>query len=119
MTIAFTILTVLIGVEHLGIMCLEMFASPAAQARAFDLPEQFTKQREARISFANQGIYNGVLGLALVLSQWLFAGMMPIAVARMLLLMVAVVGLYGGLTATKKILLIQFAPAVIALILSI
>ena len=119
MTIAFTVLTVLIGPEHIGIMILEMFASPATQARAFDLPEEFTKQREARISFANQGIYNGVLGLAPVLSQWLFAGMMPIAVGRMLLLMVAVVGLYGGLTATRKILFIQFVPAIIALILSI
>lgn len=119
MTIAFTIVTVLIGIEHLGIMLLEMFGKPATQARAFDLPESFTKQDEARISFANQGIYNGVLGAALILSQWLFAGIAPIMVGRLLLLMVAIVGLYGGLTATKKILLIQFLPAVIGLLLSL
>lgn len=119
MTIAFTIVTILIGIEHLGIMLLEMIGSPATQAKAFELPESFTQQREARISFANQGIYNGVLGAALILSQWLFSGIAPIMVGRLLLLMVAIVGLYGGMTATKKILLIQFIPAIIGLILSI
>lgn len=119
MTIAFTIVTILIGIEHLGIMLLEMFASPATQARAFELPDDFTKQPAARISFANQGVYNGVLGAALILSQWLFVGIVPIMVGRMLLLMVAIVGLYGGFTATKKIWLLQFLPAIVGLVLSI
>ena len=41
MGIAFEIVTILIGIEHLGIMVLEMFASPAKQAKAFDMEESF------------------------------------------------------------------------------
>lgn len=119
MGIAFVILTVLIGVEHIGIMLVEMWASPKKQAEMFDLNESYTKQKEARVSFANQGIYNGMLGLSLIASQWLFTGMNAIMVSRLLLVFVAVVGLYGGLTASKKIWFVQFLPAVIALILSI
>ena len=56
MGIAFEIVTILIGIEHLGIMVLEMFASPAKQAKAFDMEESFLRQKAARTSMANQGI---------------------------------------------------------------
>ena len=68
---------------------------------------------------ANQGIYNGMLGVSLIASQFIFLGMTAIMVGRLLLIFVAVVGLYGALTATKKIWLFQFIPAVIGLILSL
>ena len=119
MGITFEIVTILIGIEHLGIMLLKMFASPAKQARAFDMDEDFLRQRPARISMANQGIYIGMLGLSLIVSQFIFAGMTAILVGRLLLLFVAVVGLYGALTATKKIWLFQFIPAIIGLLLSL
>lgn len=117
--IAFVVLTILIGIEHIGIMLAEMLASPKRQAEMFGLNESYTKQKEARISFANQGIYNGMLGLSLIGSQWLFTGINAIMVGRLLLVFVAVVGLYGALTVSKKIWFVQFLPAVIALILSI
>lgn len=119
MGIAFEIVTILIGIEHLGIMVLEMFASPQKQAKAFEMDESFLQQRAARISMANQGIYNGMLGGLLIVSQFIFPGMTAIMVGRLLLLFVAVVGLYGALTATKKIWLFQFIPAIIGLILSL
>ena len=119
MGIAFEIVTILIGIEHLGIMVLEMFASPAKQAKAFDMEESFLRQKAARISMANQGIYNGMLGALLIISQFIFPGITAIMVGRLLLIFVAIVGLYGALTATKKILLFQFIPAVIGLILSL
>lgn len=55
------IVTMFVAIEHLGIMALEIFGNPAQQAKAFDLPLKFTQQHEARVSFANQGIYNGAL----------------------------------------------------------
>lgn len=118
MKLVFTIITVLIGIEHLGIMLVEMFASPLKQAEAFDMAESFTRQPAARISMANQGIYNGMLGLLLILSQFLFHGSASILAGQLLLLFVAVVGLYGALTATKKIIWAQFVPALVGLILS-
>lgn len=119
MGIAFEIVTILIGIEHVGIMLLEMFGRPATQARAFAMDESFVRQKAARVSLANQGIYNGMLGLALIVSQFIFPGITAIMVGRMLLIFVAVVGLYGALTATKKIWFFQFLPAIIGLILSL
>ena len=82
MGIAFEIVTILIGIEHLGIMVLEMFASPAKQAKAFDMEESFLRQKAARTSMANQGIYNGMLGVSLIASQFIFLGMTAIMVGR-------------------------------------
>lgn len=111
------ILTILVGVEHLGIMALEMFASPAKQAAAFGLPEAYTKQKEARVAMANQGIYNGMLGLLLVATNWLFDFPDRLQVWALLLLFVVVVAFYGGLTVGKKVWLMQMLPALLAEVL--
>lgn len=57
-----------------------------------------------------------MLGLSLLLSFWLFSGSVQYSVQLLLLSYVAVVACYGGFTATKKIWLIQFLPAVLAII---
>lgn len=112
------IVTMFVAIEHLGIMALEIFGNPAQQAKAFDLPLKFTQQHEARVSFANQGIYNGALGAAIIANYWLFSGATLVLVWQMLLVFVMVVALFGALTATKKIILIQFLPALIAFLLT-
>lgn len=116
MLIIATILVAVVGIEHLGIMLLEMFGQPQQQAKSFDLSSEFTKIPEVRVLLANQGIYNGMLGLSLLLSFWLFSGPVQYSIQLLLLSFVAVVACYGGFTATKKIWLIQFLPAVLAII---
>ncbi|HJF54508.1 MAG TPA: DUF1304 domain-containing protein [Limosilactobacillus coleohominis] len=116
MLIIATILVAVVGIEHLCIMLLEMFGQPQQQAKSFDLSSDFTKIPEVRVLLANQGIYNGMLGLSLLLSFWLFNGSVQYSIQLLLLSFVAVVACYGGLTATKKIWLIQFLPAVLAII---
>ncbi|HJA47052.1 MAG TPA: DUF1304 domain-containing protein [Candidatus Limosilactobacillus excrementigallinarum] len=116
MLIIATILVAVVGIEHLGIMLLEMFGQPQQQAKSFDLSSDFTKIPEVRVLLANQGIYNGMLGLSLLLSFWLFSGPVQYSIQLLLLSFVAVVACYGGFTATKKIWLIQFLPAVLAII---
>ena len=113
------IVTMLVAIEHIGIMLLEIFASPDRQARAFDVSLEYAKQPAARISFANQGIYNGALGLAMIISNWLFTGATLILVWQMFLVFIMVVALFGGFTATKKIWGLQFLPAVIAFVLTL
>lgn len=113
------VVVMLIAVEHIGIMAIEMFGSPEQQARAFDLPLEYTKQPAARISSANQGIYNGALGVMMIASYWLVRGVMLITVWQMLLVFIMVVALYGGLTATRKIWLFQLLPAVVAFLLAL
>lgn len=110
MQILALVLVALVGIEHLGIAVLEMAGSPAKQADAFGLKKAFTKQPEARVSMANQGIYNGMLGLLLLGSPYFF----NLAVAAYLLLFVVVVAFYGGLTVGKKVWLAQMLPALVA-----
>ena len=116
MEILALILTMLVGIEHLGIMGLEMFASPARQAKTFGLTEEYVGQKEARVAFANQGIYNGMLGLSLIVSSWLFNGAILIKVWLLLLSFVIVVAFYGGLTVGKKVWAMQMLPAILAAI---
>ena len=78
------VLMMLIAIEHLGIMVMEIWGRPEQQARAFDLPVEYTRQRPARISFANQGIYNGMLGILIIASYWLVHGITLITVWQML-----------------------------------
>ena len=94
-------------------MILEMFAKPEKHAQSFDLNTEFTKQPEVRVLLANQGIYNGMLGLSILASFWLFYGNTQLTVQLLLLTFIAVVALYGGFTSTRKIWLLQMLPAII------
>ena len=107
-------LVFIVGIEHIGICLLEIFGKPAQQAKAFDMSKNFVKQKEARISMANQGIYNGMLGLLLILSYFVFPFSTVIEVWQLLLGMIMVVAIFGGFTAIKKIWLVQLLPALIA-----
>mgnify|MGYP003605152787 FL=1 len=110
------ILTLIVAIEHLGIMLLEMFGTPRQQAQAFDMLLEYVKQPTARVALANQGIYNGMLGVLLIVSFFFFHGAVLVTVLRLLLGFIVIVALYGGMTATKKIWLVQLLPAAIALL---
>ena len=49
----------IIGVLHLVIMGLEMFAPAEKQSQTFEMPMEFVKQKNAQIALKNMGIYNG------------------------------------------------------------
>lgn len=110
------VLTFIVGIEHIGICFLEIFGKPEIQAQAFDMDIEFLQQRPAKISMANQGIYNGMLGLLLILCFFVFKGAVLIQVWQLLLGLIVVVAIFGGFTATKKIFVVQMLPALIALI---
>ncbi|WP_251717872.1 DUF1304 domain-containing protein [Lactobacillus agrestimuris] len=111
------IVVFLVAIEHIAICGIEMFASPERQARVFDMKTSFTKQESAQVALANQGIYNGMLGIIMIIAFFIFDGMTLPRVWFLLLSMIIVVAIYGGFTATKKIWLVQLLPAVIAVIL--
>ena len=52
------LLTIIVGIEHIGIMWLEIFGKPDLQAKSFDMDVDFVKQPAAKTALANQGIYN-------------------------------------------------------------
>jgi putative membrane protein len=107
------ILVALVALIHLYIVYLEMVAwdTPAGH-RAFNLTPEFA--RATKVLAANQGLYNGFLAAGLIWGLYLGAAGFQIKV--FFLICVAVAGLFGAATATRKILYIQTAPAALALI---
>lgn len=117
MHLLIVILTSLIAIEHLGIMGIEMFASDQTKANAFDMPLNFVGLPNAKVALGNQGIYNGMLGVTILMANLLFSGQTLMTVLSLLMLYIVIVALYGTFTATKKIFFLQCLPALITLLL--
>ena len=111
------VLVALMALLHVYILVLEMFLWTTKRGRrAFGMTAEFAEA--SKVLAANQGLYNGFLAAGLVWGLWL--GPAGFGVKLFFLGCILVAGLYGGLTATRKILFIQAIPAaiVIALVLA-
>jgi putative membrane protein len=116
MSIAANIVIALVALLHLYFLVLEMFLwdKPAGR-RAFGLTPEFAAQ--SKVLAANQGLYNGFLAAGLI---WgLSLGNAGSSVKLFFLACVLIAGIYGGLTASRKILWIQALPAAIGLVLTL
>lgn len=114
MTLAANIVTALVALLHVYFMVLEMFlwTRPAGR-KAFGLT---VEQAEAtKVLAANQGLYNGFLAAGLLWGLSLGAAGGPVKVFFLGCVLVA--GLYGAMTASRKILFIQGMPAALGLAL--
>ena len=114
MSIAANIVIAVIALLHAYFLVLEMFlwTKPAGR-RAFGLTAEFAEQ--SKVLAANQGLYNGFLAAGLI---WgLSLGLAGFGIKIFFLACVLIAGLFGGLTASRKILWLQALPAVIALVL--
>lgn len=114
MHLAANVVIAVIALLHLWFLILEMFlwTRPSGR-RAFGTTREFAEQ--SRALAANQGLYNGFLVAGLV---WgLYLGDAGFSIKVFFLACVLVAGIYGGLTAARKILLIQAVPAAIGLAL--
>ena len=105
---------VLVAVEHLWFLVLEMFLwTQPLGLRTFGTTPDFARASKALA--ANQGLYNGFvatgLGWGLVLGE---AGT---SIKIFFLCCVIVAGVFGGFTASRKILWVQALPGVVALAL--
>ena len=114
MSLAANIVIGLIVLMHLWFLVLEMFLwTRPSGLHAFHMSPEFAKQTKALA--ANQGLYNGFLAAGLA---WgLYLGSTGFAIKTFFLLCVLAAGLFGGFTASRKILLIQALPATIGLVL--
>ena len=113
MTIIAKVLIALVALEHLYFLVLEMFLWTTPRTRAaFGMSAEQAEQ--TKVLAANQGLYNGFLaaglGLSLILPE-------PSALYFKLFFLgcVIVAGLYGGLTVSRRILVVQALPAALAL----
>lgn len=110
------ILIGIIALEHLYIMYFEMFSWESTGKKTFkSLPEHlFTPTKGLA---ANQGLYNGFLAAGLIWTFFISDVTWSRNIAFFFLICVAIAGIYGALSAAKKIFFVQALPAIIAIIL--
>jgi putative membrane protein len=107
-----TILIAVVALIHAYIVVLEMVLWTTPRGRkAFGMSAE--KAEETKVLAANQGLYNGFLVAGLAWGAWL--GEPGFQIKIFFLGCVIVAGLYGAATVSRKILLIQALPAVLAL----
>ena len=103
----------LVAALHIYFMVMEMFLwTKPAGLRAFGLTPE--RAEASKVLAANQGLYNGFIAAGLIWSLMWHEG--P-HVALFFLTFVIIAGIYGGVTASRKILIVQGLPAVVALVL--
>ena len=104
----------LVALLHLYFLVLEMFLwdKPAGMRAFGQTPESAAA---TKVLAANQGLYNGFLAAGLLWGLWL--GPEGFGVKVFFLLCVLIAGLYGAVTASRKILFVQALPAALGLVL--
>jgi putative membrane protein len=106
-------LVALVGLIHVYILVLEMFLWRGPRGRkAFGTTQEQADQMATLA--ANQGLYNGFLAAGLFAS-FLLPADIAFAFRAFFLGCVIVAGVYGGLTVSRRILLVQALPAALAL----
>lgn len=114
MTMLATIAVTLVALLHLYFLVLEMFFwTKPLGLRTFGNKPEFAEA--SKVLAANQGLYNGFLAAGLL---WgLSLGSAGRSVELFFLGCVLVAGVFGAVTASRKILFVQALPAAIALVL--
>ncbi|MBP7238899.1 MAG: DUF1304 domain-containing protein [Saprospiraceae bacterium] len=109
------ILTALVALIHIYIVWLEMFVWTTRGPKVFKtIPKSLFEP--TKVLAGNQGLYNGFLAAGLIWSFLIADSAWQVNVRLFFLGCVAVAGLYGAMTADKKILMVQTVPAVAAII---
>lgn len=116
MEITIKILIGFVALLHLYFLYFEMFAWTTKGRKVFRNfpPELFEPTKPMA---ANQGLYNGFLAAGLIWTYFIRDTNWSDNIALFFLGCVAVAGIYGALTVTKKIFFIQALPALIAIAL--
>ena len=65
---------------------------------------------------ANQGLYNGFLAAGLVWSLFITDKLWSACIAEFFLICVAIAGIYGAYSVSKKIFYIQAVPAILGIL---
>ena len=115
MAITAAVLTALVALLHFYILYLEMFLWTKPQGlKTFGLSQQ--KAEETKVLGANQGLYNGFLAVGLVWSLVHPDPAFAYELKVFFLGCVIVAAVYGAYSASKKILITQGIPAILAMI---
>ena len=111
-----SLLIALVAFEHIYILWMEMFAWESAGKKTFKnaLPEELFKPTKGLA--ANQGLYNGFLAAGLIWTFFISDIFWKTNISVFFLSCVAIAGIYGAVTADKKIFFVQALPAIVTLV---
>lgn len=110
------ILIGLVAFLHLYFLWLEMFVWTTRGRKVFrNFPAELFEPTKTMA--ANQGLYNGFLAAGLIWSFFIIDPIWKTNIALFFLGCVAVAGIYGALSVSKKIFFVQALPALITIIL--
>ncbi|MEC3966661.1 DUF1304 domain-containing protein [Flagellimonas halotolerans] len=106
----------IVALLHIYFLWLEMFAWTTKAKKVFrTFPEELFEPTKTLA--ANQGLYNGFLAAGLIWSLIIQDAVWQVYVAMFFLGCVAVAGIYGAATASKKIFMVQAFPAMVGILL--
>ena len=114
MSLAADIVIALVALLHIYFLVLEIFLwDKPAGLKAFG--QTLEAAKASKVLAANQGLYNGFLAAGLI---WgLALGSSGTSIKVFFLGCVLVAGVYGAITASRKILFVQALPAAVGLAL--
>ena len=102
----------IVALLHCYFLWLEMFAWTTKAKKVFrKFPEELFEPTKTLA--ANQGLYNGFLAAGLIWSLIIQDAAWQVYVGLFFLACVAIAGIYGAITASKKIFVVQALPAIL------
>lgn len=108
------VLVLIVALEHLYILVLEMFLWTRPRTlKIFGMTAEFAESTKALA--ANQGLYNGFLSAGLFWGLLYSHPLFSLHIQVFFLSCVVVAAIYGGISVRKRILIVQGAPALLAL----
>jgi len=115
MMILAKIFITLVALLHIYFLWLEMFAWTTRAKKVFkQFPDHLFEPTKTLA--ANQGLYNGFLAAGLIWSLLISDEAWSVNIALFFLGCVLIAGIYGALTASKKIFFVQGVPALLGII---
>jgi putative membrane protein len=104
---------VLVAAVHVYFLVLEMFLwrTPFGR-RTFGTTPEFAEA--SAVLAANQGLYNGFLAAGLLWALVWYGVIDGRAILTFFLVCIVAAGVYGGVTVSRRILVVQALPAIVA-----
>ena len=105
----------IVAFEHLYFLWLEMFVWTTRARKVFKtIPSDMFEK--TKVMAANQGLYNGFLAAGLIWSLFISDSIWSKNVALFFLICILIAGIYGAVTASKRILFVQAVPAALGIL---
>ena len=114
MLLATKVLATLVALEFVYIFYLETIATSSARtSKVFGMTVDELTRDSVNVLFKNQGVYNGLLSVLILLAVFVFASK---AAVVCLMGYIVAVALYGSVTSNPRIMLMQGGLPILTLV---